>query len=103
MVIGDLNLDRLRPDRPEGKVLLDLESEQGFECLIIKPTKMERGTRVTETLIDVLLSNKPEYFKHSGNYYPSLSDHALIYGVLKQSYVLEAIKALSQMLSNNTF
>ena len=23
-------------------------------------------------------------FKYSGNYYPSLSDHALIYGVLKE-------------------
>jgi len=42
-----------------------------------------RGTKVTKTLIDVLLSNKPELFKYSGNYYPSLSDHALIYGVLK--------------------
>ena len=39
VVIGDLNLDRLRPDKPEGKVLLDLESEQGFECSIIKPTR----------------------------------------------------------------
>jgi hypothetical protein len=32
-VIGDLNLDRLRPQRSEGKLLLDLEAEQGFECL----------------------------------------------------------------------
>ena len=39
--------------------------------------------KVTKTLIDVLLSNKPELFKYSGNYYPSVSDHALIYGVLK--------------------
>ena len=85
VVTGDLNLDRLRPDKAEGKVLLDLENEQGFECLITKPTRVEmRGTKVTKTLIDVLLSNKPELFKYSGNYYPSLSDHALIYGVLKE-------------------
>jgi len=32
----------------------------------------------------VLLSNKPELFNYSGNYYPSLSDHALIYGALKE-------------------
>ena len=65
--------------------MLDLESEQGFECLITKPTRVElRGTTTTKSLIDVLLSNKPELFKHSGIYYPSLSDHALIYGVLKE-------------------
>ena len=34
MIIGDLNLDRLRPDKREGKLLLDLEIEQGFTCLI---------------------------------------------------------------------
>ena len=32
----------------------------------------------------MLLSNRPEVFRCSGNYYPCLSDHALIYGVLKQ-------------------
>ena len=35
VVTGDLNLNRLRPDKPEGKLLLDLEVEQGFECLIV--------------------------------------------------------------------
>ena len=84
-VIGDLNLDRLRPDKPEEKLLLDLENEQGFECLITKPTRVEmRGTKVTSSLIDELLSNKPDLFKYSGNYHPWLSDHALIYGVLKE-------------------
>ena len=43
VIIGDLNLDRLRP--VEGKLLLDLEIEQGF--LISKPTRVERrGTRL---------------------------------------------------------
>ena len=39
VAIGDLNLDRMRPDKPEGKLLLDLEVEQGFQCLITKPEK----------------------------------------------------------------
>ena len=61
VVIGDLNLDRLRPDKPEGKILLDLENEQGFKCLITKSTRVEnRGAMMKETLIGVLLSNKPE-------------------------------------------
>ena len=95
VVISNLSLDRLRADKPEGKVLLDLENEQGFECLITKPTRVERGTRVTETSIDVLLSNKPELFKHSGNYYLSLSDHVLIYGVLKQRVKSNKPKVIS--------
>lgn len=85
VVIGDLNLDRMRPDKSEGKLLLDLEVEQGFQCLITKPTRVEkRGAIITKSLIDVLLSNRPDVFQYSGNYYPCLSDHALIYGVLKQ-------------------
>ena len=59
VVIGDLNLDRMRPDKSEGKLLLDLEVEQGFDCLITKPTRTEkRGKIITESLIDVLLSNR---------------------------------------------
>ena len=82
VVTGDLNLNRLRPDKPEGKLLLDLEVEQGFECLITKPTRIEkRGIIITESLIDVLLTNRPDSFQLSGNYHPC---HDLVYGVLKQ-------------------
>lgn len=34
VIIGDMNLDRVRPEKREGKLLLDLEIEQGFTCLI---------------------------------------------------------------------
>ena len=79
VVLGDLNLNRLRLDKSEGKRLRDLEVEQGFNCLITKPTRTEkRGTIITESLIDVLLSNRPELFQYSGHYYPCLSDHALL-------------------------
>lgn len=61
VVIGDQNLDQMRPDKPEGKLLLDLEVEQGFEWLINKPTRVEkRGTITTKSLTDVLLGNRPE-------------------------------------------
>ena len=54
-VIGDINLDMLRPQRKEGKLLLDLEMVQGFECLIKQPTRLDRnGTITTATLTDVL-------------------------------------------------
>ena len=32
--LGDLNLDRLRPDKPEGKLLIDVEETHGLECVI---------------------------------------------------------------------
>ena len=53
------------------------------------------GTKVTKTFIDVILSNKPELFKYSGNYYPSRSDHALIYGVLKERVNLNKPKVIT--------
>ena len=84
-ILGDLNLDRLRPDKSEGKLLLDLEEEQEFTCLIDKATRTEqKGSITTSTLIDILLTNKPDQFKFGRIYLPSLSDHALIYGILKE-------------------
>ena len=95
-VIGDINLDRLRPDKNEGKLLLDLEAEQGFECLINKPTRTgKKGTITINTLIHVLLSNKPDLFKKSGVYYPVLSDHSLIYGIMKEKIRVHQPKVIT--------
>ena len=41
-VIGDLNLDRLRPDKKEGKLLLDLEVEQGLTSPLGQSLRGER-------------------------------------------------------------
>ena len=79
IITGDLNLDRLRPDKREGKMLMDLEDAYDLTCFIDKPTRV---TPTTETLIDVLLTNKPETFVSSGILNPGLSDHALIYGIM---------------------
>ena len=35
------------------------------------------------TLLDVILANKPENFRASGVLNPEISDHHLIYGVMK--------------------
>ena len=77
-ITGDLNLDRLRPDKREGKLLIDLEDVYDLTCLIDKPTTVTP----TQTLIDVLLTNKPETFVSSGILNPGLSDHVLIYGIM---------------------
>lgn len=45
-ILGDLSLHRVRPDKSEGKLLLDLEVEQEFTCLIDKATLTEqKGSR----------------------------------------------------------
>ena len=50
-------------------MLLDLEDVYDFTCLIDKPTRV---TPTTQTLIDVLLTNKPETFVSSGIVNPVL-------------------------------
>ena len=48
---GNLNLDRLKPQLREGKVLCDLEDVYGLSCLISKPTRI---TEKSHTLLDVI-------------------------------------------------
>ena len=79
-ITEDLILDRLRPDQREGKLLLDLEDVHNFNCLINEPS---RATTCSQTQLDVILTNKPEDFKCSGVLDPELSDHAMVYGLMK--------------------
>ena len=60
IITGDLNLKRLKPGSREGKILADLEEVHGMQCLITKPTRI---TPTPETLLDVILSNKPNLFR----------------------------------------
>ena len=57
IITGDLNLNRMEPSSPEGKLLLDLEVEQSLESMKKKPTRIQmRGSLVTKSLIDMLSS-----------------------------------------------
>ena len=50
IITGDLNLNRMVPISPEGKLLLDLEVEQGLKCMFTKPTWIEmRRSLVTKS------------------------------------------------------
>ena len=56
IITGDLNLNRMEPSSPEGKLLLDLEVEQGLECMITEPTRIQiRGSQDWEDFFDVVL------------------------------------------------
>ncbi|XP_048578931.1 uncharacterized protein LOC125560702 [Nematostella vectensis] len=81
VLTGDLNLDRLRPERREGQILINLEEVFGLECLIKDPTRV---TPTSDTLLDVILTNKPELFRASGVLNPEMSDHHLVYGIMKE-------------------
>ena len=87
VITGDLNLDRLRPDRREEKILLDLEEVHDLHGLITTPT--------SETLLDVIMTTKPSLFKQYGSVNPEISDHYLVYGILTQSVFQNRRKVIS--------
>lgn len=85
VLLGDLNLDRLRSTSNEGKLLLDLQETHELDCLISKPTRVQKiGERVSETLIDVILTNLSDMILSKVAFFdPGLSDHALVYAFMK--------------------
>ena len=84
-IVSNLNLNRLNTDNAEGKTLLNLEIEKGLECVINSPTRVQmQRACVTKILINVILTNRPELFSSCGMYNPEMSDHALIYGFIKE-------------------
>lgn len=77
VLIGDF--DKLWPDKAEGRLLIDIEEMHGMECLITQSSWIQtRGGRTIRTLVDVILTNHPDMFIHSGIYDPDLSDHPLM-------------------------
>ena len=81
VITEDLNLNKLRPDLREGKIMRDVEDVHGLECLVTKPTII---TDTTETLLDVTLTNRPGLFKKCGVHDPDISDHLMVYGILTE-------------------
>ena len=68
----------------EGKILCDLKEVYGLEYLIKEPT------RITETisrLLDVILTNKQEFFWERSVYNPEISDHHMVYASEKEKAV----------------
>ena len=98
VVFGDLNMDRLNPDRGEGKILRDLEEVYNLSCLITEPTRV---TIHSQALLDVLLTNTPELFKNCGVYTPEISDHYLIYGQMTEKVCKHKPKTMTFRQTKN--
>ena len=68
-----------------------------MQCLITGPTRI-RPT--SETLLDVILTNKSNLFRTEGSFNSEICDHHLIYGILKQStlqYRRKTIRSLKNV------
>ena len=78
ILLGDYNVNYLRPDTPETKFFKTNILEQfGLEQVITKPTRISKNSR---SLIDLIVVNNPRMVKHSDVVdLPGLSDHSLIY------------------------
>ena len=85
VVMGDLNINKMNSGKAETKLQTDIEEVHDLKCLIHEPTRI---TPSTSTLIDILHTNKTDYFEHSGTFDPSLSDHCIIYGLMKKRPIL---------------
>ena len=79
---GDLNSDILHPldNHKEGQCLLDMCDIYDLDSLINVPTGISKNR---ESCLDVILTNVPAFAKDSGVIHTGLSDHDLVYTVLK--------------------
>ena len=76
--------NRLRPYQRESKILLDLEKVHGLHWLIPEPT---RCTQSSSSLLDSAVTNKLDLFRETGVYNPVISEHCMVYGVVKERAV----------------
>ena len=78
IIIGDTNCDLLTPSCNHTKHLKTLMNNFGLTQLIKEPTRI---TVSTQTLIDHIIINRPEFILHSGVIRCGISDHDSIYMV----------------------
>ena len=82
IIMGDLNMDKLKVNEREAKLLRDIEEVFELTGLVTEPTRI---TDTSQTLLDVLLTNQPDLFKNAGVSDIGLSDHCMVYGFLKET------------------
>ena len=78
--LGDFNVDFLNKRNPAKRKLLDFMRSLDCSQLIDKPTRI---TDISKSLIDFIFVNNEHRFVESGVIPLSISDHSLIYCVLK--------------------
>ena len=77
IIVGDLNCDVSKiPPVPHTRKLKFLCALYQIDQLITEPTRV---TPTSATLIDLTLTNRPEYISESGIIHLGISDHSLVY------------------------
>jgi len=79
VILGDLNYDLIAKDY-EGRRLLRILGSFDLNNVVKDPT---RTTLTTSTLLDLLITSDTSKLITSGTFDPGLSDHCLIYGIIK--------------------
>ena len=82
--LGDFNCDMLEPNKPpmDGRDLCDLLDIYNLKNLITTPTRI---TETTRTLLDLILTSNKNKILSSGVVDVQISDHSLVYAVLRLS------------------
>ena len=82
IIMGDLNLDKVKINERDAKLLKDLEEVFELTCLITEQTRITASSQI---LLDVILTNQPDLFKTAGVINIGLSDHCMVYGFLEKA------------------
>ena len=102
---GDLNSDILHPldnhkegqclqdNHKEGQCLLDMCDIYDLDSLINVPTRISKNR---ESCLDVILTNVPAFAKDSGVTHTGLSDHDLVYTVLKTRHMRSKAETITK-------
>ncbi|CAB4034783.1 RNA-directed DNA polymerase from transposon BS [Paramuricea clavata] len=99
IITGDLNCDlSLSVLQPHSRRLMDILELFQMKQLIADPTRI---TGITESLIDIIATNRHDKAKESGVIEIGISDHSLVYSCLKISVPREKPKIVeSRNLKN---
>ena len=79
VILGDFNSDLIAKGY-EGRRLLRILGSHDLHNVIKEPTRV---TETTSTLLDLLITTDTSKITASGTFDPGLSDHCLIYGIIK--------------------
>ena len=80
VIMGDLNCNLLNNSSVEAKVLLDTCNELNPSQIIKEPTRITAQTR---SLLDVIMVTPLTKIKNSGVINTGISDHYLVYCIMK--------------------
>ena len=98
VLVGDLNMDRLKPAERLGKILVDLEEVNNLQCMILELTRI---TPTTATLLDVILTNQPDLFRKCGVHHLALSDHSMVCGIMRDKVCKHQPKIITYRSTKN--